>query len=141
MHQNSRHNLSISPSRPNNSSNEAVVQKRGAGTYAAFLFVFLGALASTVVFGLSLWFQLTVRFPTLIGTPLEHQITQYLLMDTLTLLGAILLFSSSLLIYLQSSWPIDVILAIIGAIITVAIISVVLGIIGGILALFNRPKR
>ena len=103
--------------------------------------VLLGALVSTIVFGLSLWFQVTIRFPTLIGTSLEYQITQYLLMDALTLLGAILLYFSSLLIYQQLSWPLDAVMAIIGAFITVAIISIVLGGIGGIIALFSRPQR
>jgi len=121
-------------------SNENQVKPRSSGTYVAFAMVLLGALVSTVVFGLSLWFQVTVRFPTLIGTSLEYQITQYLLMDALTLLGAILLYFSSLLIYLQRSWPFNAIIAIIGAFITVAIISVVLGAIGGIIALFNRPR-
>jgi hypothetical protein len=115
-------------------------KKRSTGTYAAFFMVFLGAIASSVVLGLSVWFQLTIRFPMLIGTSLEYQITQYLLMDALTLLGAILLYFSSALIYQQSSWPINAIIALIGAFITVAIISVVLGVVGGIIALFNRPR-
>jgi small-conductance mechanosensitive channel len=114
---------------------------RSSGTYLAFVLVLLGALVSTVVFGLSLWFQVTIRFPTLIGTSLEYQITQYLLMDAITLLGAILLYFSSLLIYFRSSWPFDALLAFIGAFITLAIISVVLGVIGGIIALFNRPHH
>ena len=125
----------------NNPSTETQRKHRSAGTYAAFVTVLLGAIVSTVVFGLSLWFQLTIRFPSLIGTVLEYQITQYLLMDALTIFGAILLYLSSLLIYLQSSWPFNALLAFIGAFITLAIISVVLGVIGGIVALFNRPNK
>ena len=124
-----------------NPSAETQRKHRNAGTYAAFVMVLLGALASTVVFGLSLWFQVTIRFPSLIGTVLEYQITQYLLMDALTIFGAILLYFSSLLIFLRSSWPFNALLAFIGSFITLAIISVALGVIGGIIALFNRPHK
>ncbi|MFX1562880.1 MAG: hypothetical protein ACFFDP_06195 [Promethearchaeota archaeon] len=115
--------------------------KRAAPTLAAFIFTLLGAVASTIVLTLSLIFQLTIRFPELLSLGLENQIAFFLFFDVLTLIGGIMMYIGALLIFLQRRWPTGAILAILGAIVTVALYSMILGFIGGIIGFCSSPEH
>lgn len=115
--------------------------KRSALTFAAFVFTLLGAIASTIVLTLSLIFQLTIRFPELLSLGLENQIAFFLFFDVLTLIGGIMMYIGALLIFFQRRWPIGAILAILGAIVTVALYSMILGFIGGIIGFCSSPEH
>jgi hypothetical protein len=114
-------------------------QKRHSqGTLTAFILTLLGAVISTILLALSIWIQLTIRFPDLIANFLEFLIPQYLLSDAVALLGLVILFAAAIMIY-QRIWPFGGILAIIGAIITLNIIGAILGFLGGIIGICSRP--
>ncbi len=105
---------------------------------AVFLTI-LGGIIATVVFGLRLSYQLLVIFPSL-PPWMSYQIFNYFILDWFTFLGGILMFISAAIIYFEKWWPLGGVMALFGALVTVSIFSVVLGVIGGFVNLCSRPK-
>lgn len=112
---------------------------RSPSTYLSFGLILFGALLATVNIGNAIYLQLSVLIPS-IPPWMSFQIWNYIILDAILVVGLLLMYIGSVLVYFEKGWPSGGIIALWGAFMTIQWISIILGGLGAFITLCSRPE-